>query len=291
MLFLLAVSWVLIVVIGGVSAFHADPFATAALALPATLPSLIALLSNNERASLVVVLGIALTYGHIIVSTIRARRARTIELALRDENAALLQKYESQARLASAELERRLHNERELRAARHRAEQLSSLDGLTGIANRRFFDEQLKIELARAFRGQNPLSVVLIDIDCFKQINDTLGHSAGDDCLATIGSVLERFACRGGDLAARYGGEEFVLLLPVSDLAAASRVAERVRQAIVDCNIAHPSSIVADHVTASFGVASITPSVDDTPRELFDAADKALYEAKRTGRNRVVSSI
>lgn len=288
--FILAVSWVLIVVIGGVNAFHADPIATAALALPATLPSLFTLVANQDRASFAVVMAIGLTYAHVTVGNIRARRALQIEQSLKTENAALLQKYETHARLASEELERRLHNERELRAARHRAEQLSSLDGLTGIANRRYFDEQIKSEFGRAFRAQKPVSIVLLDIDCFKQFNDTLGHSAGDDCLAEIGKVLAKFARRGGDTCARFGGEEFVLLLPSSDHAAAMRLAESVRQAIVDCAITHPASAVADHVTASFGVATQTPSVEHTPRQLIEAADKALYEAKKAGRNRVNSA-
>ncbi|MDA0824469.1 MAG: GGDEF domain-containing protein, partial [Proteobacteria bacterium] len=288
--FILAVSWVLIVVIGGVNAFHADPIATAALALPATVPSLLTLIANQDRASFAVVVAIGLTYAHVTVGNIRARRALHIELSLKAENLALLQKYETQARLASEEIERRLHNERELRAARHRAEQLSSRDSLTGIANRRYFDEQLESELARAFRAQKPVSIVLLDIDCFKQFNDTLGHSAGDDCLAEIGEVLGNFARRSGDTAARFGGEEFVLLLPGSEDCAAREIAEQLKQAIVDRGIMHPASGVSDRVTASFGVATLTPSVDHTPRQLIEAADKALYSDKKAGRNRVVSA-
>ncbi|MFT4585161.1 MAG: diguanylate cyclase (GGDEF)-like protein [Gammaproteobacteria bacterium] len=288
--FILAVSWVLIVVIGGVNAFDADPVATAALALPATVPSLLMLIANQDRASFAVVVAIGLTYAHVTVGNIRARRALHIELSLKAENAALLQKYETQVRLATEELERRLHNERELRAARHRAEQLSSLDGLTGIANRRYFDEQIKSELGRAFRAHKPVSVVLLDIDCFKQFNDTLGHSAGDDCLAEIGKVLSNFARRDGDTAARFGGEEFVLLLPESDHRAALGIAESLRASIVDRAIAHPASAVAGYVTASFGVATLTPTADHTPRQLIEAADKALYGAKKAGRNQVVSA-
>lgn len=290
MMFMLAVSWVAIVVIGGANAFHADPFATAALALPATVPVLIVLVINQDPAALPIAAAIGLVYAHLTVSNIRARRARDIELRLKRENAQLMQKYRKQARWASQELDRRLHIERELRAARHRAERLSSLDGLTGIANRRYFDEQLNAELGRAFRAQKPLSVILMDVDCFKQYNDLYGHGVGDDCLAEIGKILARFARRSGDLAARYGGEEFVLLLPESPREAAMTIAEDIRRAIVACDIAHDASDVAAHVTASFGVATLIPTADNTPRQLVDAADNALYEAKKAGRDRIVAA-
>lgn len=290
MSFILAVSWVSIVVLGGAAAFQDDPVATAALALPATLPSIVILFLNQNRTSYVVVVALGLIYAHLAIGVVRARRAHSIELQLKNENAKLMAEYQSQARLASAEIERRLHMERELRAARHRAERLSSLDGLTGIANRRYFDEQLEAELARTFRAQKPVGLVLMDIDCFKQYNDTLGHGAGDDCLAEIGKILAGYARRSGDLAARYGGEEFVLLLPESDLAAALSIAESVRMSIVERAIPHPASEIAEYVSASFGVASLTPSADHTARQLVEAADQALYQAKNTGRNRVVSA-
>ncbi len=290
MSFILAVSWVSIVVLGGAGAFQDDPIATAVLALPATLPSIVILLANQDRTSYVVVAALGLIYAHLAIGVVRARRARAIELQLKDENANLMAEYQSQARLASAEIERRLHMERELRAARHRAERLSSLDGLTGIANRRYFDEQLESELARTFRAQKPVGLVLMDVDCFKQYNDTLGHGAGDDCLAEIGKILAGYARRSGDLAARYGGEEFVLLLPESDLAAALGIAESVRMSIIERAIPHPASEVAAVVTASFGVASLTPGAEHTARQLVEAADRALYQAKNAGRNRVESA-
>ena len=288
--FILAVSWVTIVVSGGANAFQEDSVATTALVVPATVPALVVLISNHDRTSYAVVAALGLIYAHMAISNMRARHTRTIEQQLKDENTKLMAEYKSQARLASAEIERRLHIERELRAARHRAERLSSLDGLTGIANRRYFDEKLKAELARTFRAQKPLALVLLDVDCFKQYNDTLGHGAGDDCLAKIGKILAGYARRSGDLAARYGGEEFVLLLPESDLAAAVSIAERVRMSIVDRAIPHAKSEVANYITASFGVASFTPNADHTARQLIEAADQALYQAKKTGRNRVVSA-
>lgn len=288
--FILAVSWVMVIVIGGANAFQADTAATAALALPATVPALVVLITAPDRISFTIAAAIGLVYAHLAAGNARARRTRAVELRLQNENAQLMQKYQKRARLASEELDRRVHLEHELRTARHLAERLASLDGLTGIANRRYFDEQLNAEIARGFRGRKPVSVVLMDIDCFKQFNDSFGHGAGDDCLAEIGKILTGFARRGGDLAARYGGEEFVLLLPGSDAAAAARIAENVRAAIFAREIAHGASDIAPYVTASFGVATVTPTIDDTARQLVEAADKALYEAKKAGRNRVISA-
>lgn len=285
---IVAISWVMVVVIGGANAFHDDYIATAALALPASLPSIVALLTTRENAAYAVVCAIMLLYAHLAVSCIRARRARSIEERLKAENQKLLQEYQEQAEKAAEELDRRLRIERELRAAHHRAERLSAIDSLTGIANRRHFDAALEAEMSRAMRLEKPLAVILLDIDCFKQFNDRYGHNAGDDCLAEIGQLLARYARRSGDLAARYGGEEFVLLLPNSNLEAAREIAEEVRLAIIEQAIAHDASPVAPVVTASFGVAAIVPGPDASPRKLIETADKALYEAKNAGRNRVV---
>ena len=285
---IVAISWVMVVVIGGSNAFHDDYIATAALALPASVPSIIALLASGQNSAYAVVSAIMLVYAHLVVSCIRARRARSIEERLKAENEKLLLEYQEQAEMAARELERRLRIERELRAAHHRAERLSAIDSLTGIANRRHFDAAVEAEMSRAMRLEKPISVILLDIDCFKEFNDRYGHNAGDDCLAEIGQLLTRYARRSGDLAARYGGEEFVLLLPNSSLEAAREIAEEVRLAIIAQAIAHNASPIAPVVTASFGVAAIIPGPQDSPRKLIEAADKALYEAKDAGRNRVV---
>jgi len=284
---IVAISWVMVVVIGGANAFHDDYIATATLALPATVPSLIALLASGQNTAYAVVCAVMLFYAHLAVSCIRARRARLIEERLKAENQKLLLEYQEQVDKAARELDRRLRIERELRAAHHRAERLSSIDSLTGIANRRHFDAALEAELSRAMRLEKPLAVILLDIDCFKQFNDRYGHNAGDDCLAEIGQLLTRYARRSGDLAARYGGEEFVVLLPNSYLEAAREIAEEIRLAIIEQAIAHDASPVAPVVTASFGVATVVPGPEDSPRKLIEAADKALYEAKHAGRNRV----
>ncbi len=177
-------------------------------------------------------------------------------------------------------------NER-LRQANQRLERLSHTDGLTGIANRRHFDEVLAVEWRRAERAGTPLSVVMLDLDCFKAFNDGLGHQRGDDCLRDVARALRGAVRRAGDLVARYGGEEFVVLLPAMDLRRAEQFAERLRARVEALRVPHPTSTVATVVTASLGVASAVPHRDSGPAVLLAAADDALYRAKRAGRNRV----
>jgi diguanylate cyclase (GGDEF)-like protein/PAS domain S-box-containing protein len=160
-------------------------------------------------------------------------------------------------------------------------------DGLTGLANRRRFDELLDEEFRRARRHELPLGVVLLDVDCFKLYNDHYGHLAGDQCLISISRAVEGATRRPGDQAARYGGEEIVVLLPVTDLAGTVAIAERIREAVSMLAIAHPGS-PDGIVTISAGASSMIPIRSDTvPAELVSAADQALYRAKAEGRNRV----
>ncbi len=187
-----------------------------------------------------------------------------------------------------AELER-IVGERteELRRANERLSELSFSDSLSGIANRRRFDEILDTEWKRAVRFGHPLSLVMADIDFFKSYNDALGHPTGDRCIVEVARVLAASARRAGDLAARYGGEEFVLLLPATGAPEAGLVAERVRVAIEALGIPHPGG-VGPVVTASFGVATFVPEAGGDPVRLVATADEALYRAKNEGRNRVV---
>lgn len=166
---------------------------------------------------------------------------------------------------------------------------ISAQDGLTGVANRRHFDETLTLEWRRAARGHEPLSLLMLDIDFFKSFNDTAGHQAGDDCLRRVAQMLRESVQRAGDLVARYGGEEFAVLLPDTDGDHALQIALRLRERIEAMNLPHPSAPLG-RVTVSIGVASVVPPRDGTGSEDFvRVADAALYDAKRQGRNRVAS--
>lgn len=196
-----------------------------------------------------------------------------------------------------ADIRRRREVEADLREAKDRAEELaqalerlSSLDGLTGIANRRRFDQMLEREWQRAARDRRSLALVMCDIDYFKQYNDRYGHQAGDACLRQLATLLETGMRRGGDLAARYGGEEFAVLLPGTELDNAYALADSLREKLQHLGIPHDASDIAEVLTASFGVAAVVPLPGGNPAHLVRAADEALYRAKHAGRNRVVAS-
>lgn len=175
----------------------------------------------------------------------------------------------------------------ELTLANRKLETLSMVDGLTGIANRRRFDERIQCEWMRLAAARAPLALLLVDADAFKLLNDANGHLYGDECLRKLAHACER-ACEGPrDLAARFGGEELVVLLPERDQRAAVTVAERLRCAVERAAMPHPSSPVSPHVTVSVGVAAMQPAASRPPELLIAAADRALYAAKLQGRNRV----
>ena len=171
-------------------------------------------------------------------------------------------------------------------------ERLSCQDGLTGIANRRRFDEFLDKEWRRATRDEDDteISLIMIDIDYFKIYNDSYGHQAGDDCLKSVASALNKCVHRATDLMARYGGEEFVCVLVNTPLEGAMTLAENMRQAIEDCNLAHNHSEVADRVSISLGVSVMIPTQENSTENIIKEADDALYKAKESGRNQVISS-
>lgn len=175
-----------------------------------------------------------------------------------------------------------------LAEAYRRLEASAREDGLTGLANRRTFDDALVREYGRALRDNRNLSLIMIDVDGFKAFNDRYGHPAGDECLRRIGNALARAVFRPGDIVARYGGEEFALLLPETDEFGAAVIGERFRQAVALLEIEHDAS-PRGLVTVSAGVASATRRyLDDGPAALVQAADRALYRAKSAGRNAVV---
>jgi diguanylate cyclase (GGDEF)-like protein/PAS domain S-box-containing protein len=162
-------------------------------------------------------------------------------------------------------------------------------DALTGLANRGAFDIGLEREWRRAQRHGQQLSLLMVDVDCFKLYNDTYGHLRGDACLRAVASTLIAGSQRTGDLVARYGGEEFVLVLPATGADGAAVVADRIRAGVESLGIPHDNSPVADRVTVSVGASTITPQAESSLESLLSSADEALYEAKAKGRNRVVT--
>lgn len=176
--------------------------------------------------------------------------------------------------------------------AEEQTKKLAVQDGLTGLANRRHFDEVLTSELRRARRFGQPVSLIMGDIDFFKDFNDQYGHMEGDDCLKRISACLQKFGNRPSDLVARYGGEEFAIILGATEADQANRIAGDIRQAVEALGIANEHGLKGKPVTMSLGVATIVPDSDhDADMEtLISAADEALYTAKEQGRNRVVTA-
>ena len=169
--------------------------------------------------------------------------------------------------------------------------ELSYKDGLTGVANRRMFDSVLEMEWANALRNKQPLSVILLDIDYFKQYNDCYGHIQGDECLKQVAAALGKVGSRARDFFARYGGEEFVLVLPETDEESAHKVAERCRSAIFKEQIPHAESAAGQILTISLGVGTVTPTHRDNPTAFIESVDRQLYQAKQRGRNCIVNGI
>lgn len=176
---------------------------------------------------------------------------------------------------------------RELEAMTRKLDALSRRDPLTGLYNRRYFNELLQEEWNRCLRNSEPLSLLYMDVDHFKHYNDFYGHQQGDLCLSAVASALSDAVLRSGDVVARYGGEEFVALFPHTDLNGARQMAEKILMEIDGLSIPHASSVTAPTVTLSLGVASLVPDRLYTPELLLQKADEALYRAKAAGRHRV----
>ena len=177
---------------------------------------------------------------------------------------------------------------RDLQKANDELASLSMTDALTGIPNRRQFHKVIEAEWSRAQRSGQPLAVMMIDVDFFKLYNDAYGHQLGDDCLTRIARALRIGLNRAGDFIGRYGGEEFVAILPNVDTEAARDHGKRLCEYVRELAIPHSGSVVAEIVTVSIGFAATAPTLDRTPTTIVAAADLALYEAKRRGRNRVI---
>ncbi len=175
----------------------------------------------------------------------------------------------------------------QLEVANQELQRLATLDGLTQLANRRCFDEYLDREWRRQAREKAPLSLILCDVDFFKLYNDTYGHQAGDECLKQMASTIRCAVKRPSDLVARYGGEEFVVILPNTDAVGALQVAQQVHFRVTSLKMAHAKSSISKFVTVSLGVSSMIPGAESNPAMLIAAADKALYQAKAQGRDRI----
>lgn len=207
-----------------------------------------------------------------------------------------LQLLNEELRQANGELERVVNQQAaiiaartaELEAANKELMRLSVTDALTELPNRRYFDAYLRQEWLAAIRDRQPIALILADVDCFKAYNDHYGHHAGDLCLQQVAVVLREGVRRPRDFVARYGGEEFVIILPNTDIGGAELVARQLQEAMQARYIVHEYSSAGHCVSLSFGVAALIPGGRDSPLELFNAADQALYDAKRQGRNRIV---
>jgi diguanylate cyclase (GGDEF)-like protein len=183
---------------------------------------------------------------------------------------------------------KQLEMSRDLASANRELEKLSRQDGLTGIANRRYFDSYLVSELRRGARERQSLSLILSDVDHFKAFNDCYGHQAGDDCLRRVAAALSSAGRRPADLAARYGGEEFAMVLPGTVVEGAVDVAQAVSRVIEGLAIPHARSAVSPKVTLSQGIVALTPEKETSSEDMIKRADQALYLAKQQGRNRYV---
>ena len=214
------------------------------------------------------------------------------EVLLRVENQ--LKKYHLQLdlRARSLRLERENHQlldaENKLLNLNQKLNKLATLDSLTQIANRHRFDEFLVREWQRGKREKFPLSLILSDIDYFKLYNDHFGHQAGDSCLANVAQAIYKTVNRPADLVARYGGEEFAIILPQTPAKNALLLAQKIRLAVQQLNLSHPKSLTKDIVSLSLGVTSVVPSSQYTVNQLLFNADKALYRAKKQGRDRAI---
>lgn len=249
---------------GAVASTSSSIYSYICFSTPILLPLSVVLLFKDQMETR----GIGLLM--ILYFMITLRQVRSINLVLKESiiNRLELEKSKDQTEKLAQELY-----------------QLSTIDDLTSITNRRGFNEALSREWLRAKRSNMPLTLLLIDVDFFKNFNDSLGHPAGDDCLCLIASTLNNFTRRSGEVIARYGGEEFAILLPNTTGEEGVNVAESICKGIAELNIHHPASDIAKNVTVSIGVCSSEPIKLDDSQQFIKLADSALYKAKDSGRN------
>jgi diguanylate cyclase (GGDEF)-like protein len=204
---------------------------------------------------------------------------RNMQIKIQEQNKRLLD-----------EIEERKRAEKALEEANRELERLASVDGLTKIANRRQYDRYLQREWKRMAREQAPIAFILCDIDYFKRYNDEYGHIAGDKCLQQVAQGIRRAVKRPTDLVARYGGEEFAVILTNTGIDGAVKVADVIRQEVRNLKMPHVQSDVGRYVSLSMGVGSMIPGRSDGPDAFINDVDKALYQAKEAGRDRIIAS-
>jgi len=187
------------------------------------------------------------------------------------------------------DISERKKTEEKLLQLQKELEELSFQDGLTRVANRRMFDSIIQVEWTNARRNSQPLSLIMLDIDYFKQYNDHYGHIQGDDCLKQVAEILSSAGTRANDFFARFGGEEFVLVLPQTDSDAAKKIAERCRKLIFKAQIPHAKSLIGPVLTISVGVGTVIPGYQGESLDFINTVDQRLYQAKQLGRNCIIS--
>jgi len=233
------------------------------------------------------VIGIAVSTAAVVLTAIALHQTdlkrKEAMARIRDLNA----RHEGQVEERTAQLAKSLE---ELNEANKQLERLSQHDGLTGVANRRYFDKYLETQIGIARRHNRTLSLILCDVDAFKLYNDNYGHQAGDQCLKQVAAAIQSCCRRTADVVARYGGEEFAIVLPETGLRGAMRVAEAAREAVARLKIPHGHSPAAPIVSISGGVAVTVWKGEGTAQQLIASADQMLYEAKHRGRNRMVAA-
>ena len=272
--------------------------------IPAVLPASVFLMLTDDPLMNFYGIGLIIFYLFIAIIVVKQNKMIIKSIYYQFENLNLMEKLKLE-KSQIAELNNNLNMDmakwkevetqltKEKQKALEMAEKLlaiSILDGLTGMPNRRNFDQILAKEWNRSIRASTPLSLIMCDIDHFKSYNDHYGHQKGDNCLIRIATTLQDHARRDSDLATRYGGEEFAIILSSTYLENATEVAEKIQRAVINLSIPHEYSNTDNIVTVSIGVATIIPSRNQDSRSLISLSDKALYQAKQAGRNRVIQS-
>jgi diguanylate cyclase (GGDEF)-like protein len=269
------------------------------------LPLSCVLLMQDETTLKLSGLIVVVYYIFMAVSMFRLNIMMKEALNLQFDNIDLLHQLEHEKEMIAAmnqelelDIEKRKDTEKELLHAKNKAEgladalsMLSVKDALTDITNRRGFDEHLANAWNRAIRNRSSISLIMCDVDFFKNYNDHYGHPRGDEVLKMIATTIDNRVRRGSDLVARYGGEEFAIILPDAKIDQAYSIAEQIRIAVKDLAIAHEKSSIDEHMTMSLGVASVIPNMDVHSPYLIEQADQALYSAKAAGRNQVFPEI